>query len=187
MARLDLLCKLAREQVPVGRKVPICFLCRKPVHYATIDHVEPKRLARERWDRRSNKVVACLACNRRKADRDPNPAEIARLKALKVGEPEWYLLGDVPPADAFYGPPTPVMIYRPPRPGTIRLNMSAFREVCVDHRYWWDCLTEEQKTTNLSINSYRGWLRAELCERRSEFLLKEPADMAGVEHCEPRS
>ncbi|WP_244434638.1 hypothetical protein [Afipia sp. P52-10] len=67
------------------------------------------------------------------------------------------------------------MVFRPPRAGTIRLDLAAFRNACADIRETWESYDDYQRHCWLKIHStYRSWLRAELFDRRDDYLLKEP-------------
>jgi 5-methylcytosine-specific restriction endonuclease McrA len=59
----------------------------------TVDHVRPRsRGGASTWE---NCVLACLECNRRKADRTPEQAGLALRKAPR--KPSWRTLAHVPP------------------------------------------------------------------------------------------
>lgn len=54
----------------------------------TIDHVTPLYYAYIKdasFDTPENVVAACRACNTEKADRNPTPEELERLKAINTG------------------------------------------------------------------------------------------------------
>jgi 5-methylcytosine-specific restriction endonuclease McrA len=63
----------------------LCYLCAKPFKeedWATRDHVIPRALGGS--DER-NILLACGACNNRKADRPPKPCEMIYLAAANAG------------------------------------------------------------------------------------------------------
>ena len=76
--------RLSRREV-FARDGHVCQYCGERSNKLTLDHVIPRAQGGEsRWD---NCVLACLECNKRKADRTPEQAKM-RLKRKPV-QPTW--------------------------------------------------------------------------------------------------
>ncbi len=93
--RLSRFTKVPRKRIQLNRRNLLirddytCQYCGRKTHPLTIDHVIPKQYGgKDTWE---NLVVACLACNHKKANRTPEQAGMKLIKQPRKPHYFFYL------------------------------------------------------------------------------------------------